>query len=172
MASALEKLSYVSLASAPFHWCIFLYNFKFSVRINFQGSNFRISMYFKPHSWDTRWANSNLLTLGVRFFHRQGNDMCKAPSRQWYRLPFLQGHLEHRNRRKVAVPESLGVVTSPSQEIDCEDIGFVLPKFHLQWNLFITATYGPNISGCCIEVDALQRCKCIDHITWDLSKWL
>ena len=30
----------------------------------------------------------------------------------------------------------------------------------IQWNLIITATYGPNISGCYIEVAALQRWKC------------
>ena len=28
---------------------------------------------------------------------------------------------------------------------------------HIQWNLVITATYGANISGCYIEVAALQR---------------
>ena len=32
----------------------------------------------------------------------------------------------------------------------------------VQWSLIITATYGPNISGCYIEVAALQRCKCIE----------
>ena len=35
-------------------------------------------------------------------------------------------------------------------------------KEQVQWNLTITATYGPNISGCYIEVAALHRCKCIE----------
>ena len=41
----------------------------------------------------------------------------------------------------------------------------------LQWNLIITVTYGPNISGCYVEVAAaLQRCKCIKlRYTWDLD---
>ena len=32
----------------------------------------------------------------------------------------------------------------------------------IQWNLIITAIYGPNFSGCYIKVAALQRCKCIE----------
>ena len=30
----------------------------------------------------------------------------------------------------------------------------------VEWNLIITATYGPNICGCCIEAAALQRYTC------------
>ena len=33
----------------------------------------------------------------------------------------------------------------------------------VQWNLIITATYGPNIPGHCIEVATLQRCKCVEN---------
>ena len=39
----------------------------------------------------------------------------------------------------------------------------------IQWNLIITATYGLNISGCYLEVVALQRCNVLNCITWDLT---
>ena len=32
----------------------------------------------------------------------------------------------------------------------------------IQGKLIITATYGPNISGCYMQVAALQGCKCIE----------
>ena len=40
-----------------------------------------------------------------------------------------------------------------------------------QWNLIITVTYGPNISGCHIEVAAIQKCKCIEshHLGLELG---
>ena len=42
-----------------------------------------------------------------------------------------------------------------------ETVG-VTSDIHVQWNLIIRATYGPNIYACYIEVAALQRCKCIE----------
>ena len=41
----------------------------------------------------------------------------------------------------------------------------------IQRNLLITATYGENISGCYIQVDAVQRCKCIEshHLGLELG---
>ena len=41
----------------------------------------------------------------------------------------------------------------------------------IQQNLLITATYGANISGCYIQVAALQRCKCIEshHLGFELG---
>ena len=41
----------------------------------------------------------------------------------------------------------------------------------VQWNLTITATYGPSISGYYTEVAALQSCKCIEsrHLGLDLG---
>ena len=42
-------------------------------------------------------------------------------------------------------------------------------NMYVQWNLIIMATNGPNISGCYIEVDALQRCKCIESHHLELN---
>ena len=43
-------------------------------------------------------------------------------------------------------------------------------NMYVQWNLIITATNGPNISCCYIEVDALQRCKCIESHHLELNQ--
>ena len=72
-----------------FQWCIFLYNFKFLLESNFKLPFFKCFWSFKPLPWDTRWANLNFSTPVACFFQHQGEDA---------RLPYLQRHLECRNR--------------------------------------------------------------------------
>ena len=52
--------------------CIFLYNFKFSVRIKFQSFHFLIFQVLQAK--DMHWANSNFLIHSTRLFHHGGDD--------------------------------------------------------------------------------------------------
>ena len=64
----------------------------------------------------------------------------------------------------------LAILYIVSNEIDNEVS--IHNAINIQWNLIITATYGPNITGCYIEVVALQTRKCIESHHWDLTRWL
>ena len=74
-----------------FCWCIFSYNFEFFVSkiLKFWFSNFPCPSTHVP-------LRTFRLTVHACFFHHQDDDT---------RLPYLQGHLEHHNRRKVAAPK-------------------------------------------------------------------
>ena len=52
-----------------------------------------------------------------------------------------------------------------------EDIILTMQTMKIQQNFLIKATYEANISGCYIQVAALQRCKCIEshHLGLELG---
>ena len=84
-------LSWICYVPYPekFRWCIFLYPFKISIRINFWSSNVRI--FLGPSSytpWNTR-ATSNFFDYWC---------MLVSPSIMW--LPYLQRHLQCHNSQK------------------------------------------------------------------------
>ena len=107
-------LSHVSVFGCYVHDGPVLYIKSITYRIAeiFVGAYFRIISNFplevlilnfpSPSShtpWETCWANLNFLTCNACFLCHQGNAT---------RLPYLQGHLERRNRRKVVVRERIG----------------------------------------------------------------
>ena len=86
---------------------------------------------------------------------------------------------------EIVIP-SLQCDSGSLAPLRCEDIKLSLSwhrsvlrdgmKRMLDWftttvDLIITATYGPNISGCYTEVAALQRCKCVEshHLGFELG---
>ena len=82
-----------------FLWYIFLYNFKFSIRIKFRGSNFWTFQVLWAIPYGTHIGLVSTFWLMVcSSFAMQGSDTL---------LPYLQDNLEHCNSWKSAVQERI-----------------------------------------------------------------